>query len=630
MTSLLIVESPNKAKSIRKYFPDFKVVATVGHFRDLPENDIGVEPPDHKPTYVTMAGKTDVEKQLRAQAKLSSVIYIATDPDREGEAIAAHVAQCLQSYQSRLYRITYVEVSQKAIQAAINDKRQIDWDLVRAQEARRVIDRYVGYLVSPKVSQAIQRVNGAIPFLSAGRVQSVALKLVVERDKAITSFKPVTHYGVQLSLEKTGQVFTADWCPQLDNTLLAEGLADDPDIDSVIETGDPIARHVLTDAALAQAVVERTDRVTVMRVERKTVETRPPAPLTTSSFVKLMSVLSISTKSSMDAAQALFEAGLITYHRTDSPMMSIEFTEVVRDYLRFKSLPLSPEVRRYSAKAGAQEGHECLRVTDITREQAGLTDSLLNSVYRLVWQYTAQSQMASALDERTRVVLRNDSGDLFVAYGLVEVQPGWRLLKITAEAGALRGAKTEAEKINGGEEKKQKDRKLPAIAEGDAPVLRDKKVVVKKTQAPAPHTEKSLVAKLDQLKIGRPSTYAATIERIVKQGYVSRSTKLVMTATPLGAVLVDALDGRCDFMNYAYTADLERLLDKVATRKMAYTDLVDAVYTSVIDNCETLARCEWPDSFCDAVKALNPATPATLPKPTGARAADAKRHSTNR
>lgn len=306
---LMIVESPNKAKKIRGYFSDFNLMATVGHFKDLPRDSMGVEPPMHKPEYVVSEGKQAFITKLRAAAKEADLIYVATDPDREGEAIAAHVVNTLgNSHSSKISRITYTEISRKAIEQAIQAKRSVDWNLVRAQEARRVLDRYVGYLVSPELTKKF-KARGINTFLSAGRVQSVAVKLIDERQRAIEMFTPVKHFGVSVNLVKSGIEFEAVWKP-----LLAAG-------------------ELITDVNDAKRVVDRTHSLKVIKVLNTPRKVAAPKPLITSSYVRLMAAaLKMTTKASMDAAQKLFESGLITYHRTDSPVMSEEFIQEVRGF----------------------------------------------------------------------------------------------------------------------------------------------------------------------------------------------------------------------------------------------------------------------------------------------------------
>lgn len=593
MTILFVVESPNKAKSIRQYFPDFKVVATVGHFRDLPVDRIGVEPPKHEPEYVTMEGKADVEKNLRAAANKATVIYLATDPDREGEAIAAHVANLLgQKHKAKIHRVTYVEVNKKSIEYAIKQKRQIDWALVRAQEARRVIDRYVGYIVSPVLTNKFKEHVSAIHFLSAGRVQTIALKLIVERQRAISNFKPVEHYGVTAHCLKDGIDYKAQWA--------ANGINDA----SSVSTEDGEKKQgsgLVTDRALAEAVNARTDKLTVFQVQKKAVAIAPPKPLTTSSFVRLMSgKLRLTTKASMDAAQKLFEQGLITYHRTDSPVMSNDAQEAVRAFAGRQGLPVPEAARTVKAKQGSQEGHECLRVTDITNTRPELVDQSLMKVYQLVWLTTLQSQLENAIDDRTTVILKNATEDVFIAKGSVEKELGWRAsLKLS------NNDSTETENKMGGEEKIVK---LPPLAQGESAIVESTTLEIKKTKPPSVFSEKTFVEKLDKLNIGRPSTYAQVIERIYEQGYIERDKKLNLTSTVLGECIIDVLDDRYAFLDYEYTAELESLFDQIADRNdsMSYHPVVDAVHTSLEYDCSNLESLKLAPAVSERISTVKP------------------------
>ena len=289
MPVLMIVESPNKAKKIRGFYPDFKILPTVGHFRDLPRNKMGVEPPTHKPQYEIMGGKESVVKQLKAAAKEADIIYVATDPDREGEAIAAHVVNILgKEHRPKISRITYTEINKKAIDKAITNKRHVDWKLVSAQELRRVIDRYVGYMISPVLTKRLKSSENRSS-LTAGRVQSIALRLIVERDQERSNFIPIEHYGVDIELQYSGVKFTAKWNPELPQGML------------------------ITDKGQAVDVKNRTTKVQLFQTSITANRIAPPKPLVTSDYLKTMSkCYKLSSKTSMELAQKLFEAGLIT------------------------------------------------------------------------------------------------------------------------------------------------------------------------------------------------------------------------------------------------------------------------------------------------------------------------------
>lgn len=580
---LFVVESPNKAKKIRQYFPEFQVIATVGHFRDLPVDRIGVEPPTHQPEYVTCKGKSEIEAKLRVAAAKAEKIYLATDPDREGEAIASHVYQCIGAkYKDRMKRVTYDQISKKAIEQAIAKARGVDWALVAAQEARRVIDRYVGYMVSPVLTSKLRTHNSGIRFLSAGRVQSVTLKLIVERQLEIEQFNPVEHYGVTLHLGKDQVEFQAQWLPfYCSDDDIAKG---NHGVEANVEGEDEeqISSRLMTDKVIANSVFDRTMMATVETVVVRDVSISPPPPLMTTTYVQMVvSTLKMTTKKAMDIAQKLFEQGLITYHRTDSPSMSDEFVSEIRRFAGEHKLPLPKSAHVYKPKDSAQAGHECLRVTDIGVPKVKLSDPVHELVYHLIWLRTLQSQLAAAVDTRTVAILHNGQGDRFISRGSVEKMPGWR---------SARQWSTAIHKAEKDAEKSQQESTVPPLNVNEQVTLKDKTLDVKKTKPPSVYTEKTLVQKLDKLGIGRPSTYAQAIERIVEQHYINRDAKLRLTPKVLGRCVVASMDAPFAFMNYEYTAELEDYLDLIAAKKGNYQELVHAVYTSLTSDLELFEK----------------------------------------
>jgi len=559
---LMIVESPNKAKKIRGYFSNFNLMATVGHFKDLPRDAMGVEPPLHQPEYVVSEGKQAFIAKLKAAAKEADLIYVATDPDREGEAIAAHVVNTLgKSHSGKVSRITYTEITRKAIEQAIKSKRSVDWSLVRAQEARRVLDRYVGYLVSPELTKKF-KAKGINTSLSAGRVQSVAVKLVDERQRAIESFEPIKHYGIAMTLVKAGIEFEAVWKP-----LVAKG-------------------ELIIDVNEAKRVMERTHSVKVMKVLNVQRKVAAPKPLITSSYVRLMAAaLKMTTKAAMDAAQKLFEAGLITYHRTDSPVMSDEFVQEVRAFAERNKLPLPATQRTVKVAANAQQGHECLRVTDINLMNprlAGVDDDLLKAVYELVWMVTLQSQLVDGEDIATTVCFQNASEDVFASRARSVKLSGWRAA--AAQFRQSNSARESTAELDSNEDQEEAAivQTIPSLTESESLTPLSVTLQDKITEPDSPYTEKTLVEKLDKLGIGRPSTYAATIERIIQMQYVERNNKtLQLTATPFGSAMVSELDKQFGFMEYRYTADVEMSFDLIAQRKADYVSVVHTAWESL-------------------------------------------------
>ena len=589
--TLFIVESPNKAKSIAKYFPDFAVLATVGHFRDLPVDELGVDTDTHKPTYVTMEGKGDLVSRLKTAARNAQEIILATDPDREGEAIAAHVAYVLGREQApKISRVTYQEVTKPAIQAALKKKRAIDWKLVKAQEGRRVLDRYVGYLVSPVLTNKFRSVQ-SMNYLSAGRVQSVALRLVVERAEEIENFKSIEHYGVLAHLIHAGVAFTAEWI-----RLNAIG---------------ELIRELVTEKHLADQVSLRTKALKLVKLEKTKVKVSPPAPLTTSSYVKLVAGrFRLTTKQAMEVAQKLFEQGLITYHRTDSPYMSEDFALQVRTYAANNKLPVPHAVRQFKAKAGAQEAHECLRVTDINKAQVMLSDPLMEKIYRVIWEITLGAQLADGIDERTSARWINQSQDYFISRGRVVLDPGYRRVKslgLDSDAGTEGEGDVANNKGAGEEPSQDKEQSLPALVEGQ--VLRPSEVelLTKHTQPPPLFTERTLVAKLEALAIGRPATYASVIETIVKRAYVERSGKtLIFTPTPVGRAVVMALRPLFSFLNYSYTAEAEAQFDLIADGKSSYDSVIADAYRKLIAEIGQFTQQTLASATIQAINAVEP------------------------
>jgi DNA topoisomerase-1 len=580
---LFVVESPNKAKKIRQYFPEFQVIATVGHFRDLPVDRIGVEPPTHKPEYVTCKGKSEIEAKLRAAAAKAEKIYLATDPDREGEAIASHVYQCIGAkYKDRMKRVTYDQISKKAIEQAIAKARGVDWALVAAQEARRVIDRYVGYMVSPVLTSKLRTHNSGIRFLSAGRVQSVTLKLIVERQWEIEQFNPVEHYGITLHLAKDRVEFQALWLPfyRSDDDIGKGNHSVEANVEG--EDEEQISSRLMTDKAFAKSVFDRTLMATVETCVVRDVSISPPSPLMTTTYVQMVvSTLKMTTKKAMDIAQKLFEQGLITYHRTDSPSMSDEFVSEIRRFAGEHKLPLPKSAHVYKPKDSAQAGHECLRVTDIGVPKVKLSDPVHELVYHLIWLRTLQSQLAAAVDTRTVAILHSGQGDRFISRGSVEKMPGWRSARQWSTA--IHKAEQDAENV-------QQEVMVPLLSVNERVTLKDKTLDVKKTKPPSVYTEKTLVQKLDKLGIGRPSTYAQAIERIVEQQYINREAKLRLTPTALGRCVVASMDTLFAFMNYEYTAELEDYLDLIAAKKGNYQELVHAVYESLESDLKSFEK----------------------------------------
>ncbi len=582
MTVLMIVESPNKAKKIRGYFKDFNVIATVGHFKDLPNNAMGVEPPEHKPQWDVLKGKEEVVKRLRAAADKADIIYVATDPDREGEAIGGHVVNTLGSkHRSKISRITYKEISKKAITEAINKKHTVNWYLVKAQEARRVLDRYVGYMVSPVLTEKLKP-HGLQEFITAGRLQSIAARLLVERKDTIDAFVSEKHFGVTAKVEHHGIEFKAVW---------QHGLA----------KGD-----LFKDENIAQNVAENTSQLTAIDIETTETQVAPPKPLITTTFCALMAnELKLTTKQAMEVAQKLYEAGLITYHRTDSPEVSEDFIKTVWGFAASNQLPLPQTPRIFKAGKNAQEGHECLRVVDInlfSARAAGIDDDIQQKAYQLVWRRSLECMLANGINDLRIITFLNEQGDTFLTKASVDAFPGWR------------GAADRFVKISETSHKSEQDEQevqLPGIKENETlkPVIAE--LETKHTKPPAAYTEKTLVAQLEKMGIGRPSSYASTLERLVTVQYVSRETnqhKLI--PTDLGIAVVNTLINNFSFMQYDYTAVMEECLDSIANAESKYLDIVSVAYNSLEDELAAFKSESAPETAIASLKKALKTLPA--------------------
>jgi len=543
VTNLLIVESPTKAKKIAPFLgAGWTVKASVGHIRDLPKKTLAVSRPGYEIEYEVIEGKHDVVAGLRTAAKAADAVYLATDPDREGEAISWHLEQLLHLRNPR--RVEFHEITKSAIQAAIASPRAIDYALVHAQEARRALDRLVGY----EVSSALRRKTGRP--LTAGRVQTVGLRLIVDREEEIAAFGARDHYGVTLTF--AGGVgdkpWTAEW---LAKPLLPEG------------------EKLWTDAAFAERVAALRD-VRVAAAEEKITKSSPPAPYTTSTLQQAGSNrLRFKTKQTMQLAQGLFEKGFITYHRTDSPNLSDEACDSIREYGRANGLAVLDVKRTWAAKDSAQGAHEAIRPTHIDLVDARLEGATEEEqrLYELIWQRAVASQMPDALFD-VRVVTLQSSESLdgktiaFVARGKTIREPGYKAL---VADDATTDAKDDPASSN----------PVPPLADGELRRATDGKLLKKKTAPPDRYTEATLVKALEDRGVGRPSTYSSIVETIQARAYVEIKDRKFYP-TEIGATLIRALRSRFAFAEVAYTSDMELQLDQIAAGREQYVDVVRA------------------------------------------------------
>ena len=532
---LMIVESPNKTKKIKAILGEgWDVAASVGHFRDLPPKELGVGA-DFALTYeYTERGKAVIDA-LRPRVARAEMVYIATDPDREGEAIAWHLVEVLKL--KKYQRVTFDAITESVICKALESPRQLDMNLVRAQAARRAEDRLLGWKVSPLLSR-----QTGVAGLSAGRVQSVAVRLVVDRQAEIDAFRATKHFGVEAVLEE------GKWTAQWDSTPhLAAG------------------QQYIVDRELPDRVAQCNDfRVTASETKPAA---QPPKPaFTTSTMLQAGSVsLGFAPEETAALAQKLFEQGLITYHRTDSQNFSAEAIAEVRGYAEKKDLPLPAEPRRWKPKDGAQEAHEAIRPTHLEHEQAG-EDDRQRQLYQLIYKRAVASQLADAEYSVTKMQLVSMNGNdsfTFNATGRVLTRPGWRDLT----------PKDSAEETEDGDETNDGGA-VPSLPIGSTAIATSARVTDKITKAPSAYTQASLIKKLETEGIGRPSTYPETLKKIISTRHYVDEQKRKLTPTDLGKLLAASLSGYFSFADYAYTRNLEQHLDDIASGKAAYGEVL--------------------------------------------------------
>jgi len=568
--NLLIVESPAKAKTIEKYLgKDFTVKSSYGHVRDLVKGNDGVDVDDgFKPKYVVSKEKEKVVKELKSWVKKVDEVWLATDEDREGEAISWHLCEVLGLDASETKRIVFHEITKPAIKNAIEEPRTVNIDLVNAQQARRILDRLVGFELS---SLLWKKVRGR---LSAGRVQSVAVKLIVEREREIQNFKPVVFYRV-----------TAEF--DLGNAVLKATLP------SKIET-EKAARDFLDKCNGAS--------FSIADIKVRPSKRKPAAPFITSTLQQEASrKLGFSVSRTMSNAQRLYEQGFISYMRTDSVNLSETALKEIASHVSATYGDNYLETRRYKTKkANAQEAHEAIRPTYVDK-QVVTTDNDQQRLYELIWKRTIASQMAEAKLEKTTAVIAIDKipDQNLEANGEVIVFDGFMKVYIESE-----------EESNSAEQKRSSSI-LPPLKVGQDLELMHMEALERHTKAPARFSEATLVKKMEELGIGRPSTYAPTINKITEQsrGYVQKlskdgdpvqytrmtlkngsiedtkkeemagAAKNRLFATDMGALVVDFLDEHFnDIMTYNFTAEIEERFDEIAGGKEQWADMISSFY----------------------------------------------------
>lgn len=543
---LLIVESPGKIKKLQSILgAEWRVAASCGHVRDLPNQGYGLEPPDFTLRY--METKPDVLKKLGALAKDADEVFLASDLDREGEAISWHLKDALGL--SAYKRVTYTAITPQDVRAGLDSPRDIDMNLVHAQEARRALDRLCGYKVSGPLGRAVREEK-----MSAGRVQSPAVRLVVERERAIRSFVSTTHFGVELLFEAVENIsdgWKAAWLPK-------EGW---------LEEGQ---EYFLDQTAAGKIAALRT--LDILSCEEKESRTAPPAPFTTSSMQQAASnALKFKPKKTMELAQKLYEAGHITYMRTDSPNLSESAIAEIRAYCDAQGWPLPAKPRTWKSKAGAQEAHEAIRPTHVDVEEAGETDDE-KALYRLIRIRTLASQLADAVfDVRVARLAGDVDGKkaVFEAKGRTLREQGWKVVML-ADA-SLADA-----------EEAEPDNAVPDLKAGCQATAIRGEVKTKKTKPASRFSEASLVREMEKRGIGRPATYAAIMENITSRAYV-KEEKGFLVPTPRGEKLVDALVGAFGFLDLDFTSHMEERLDDVAGGKVSYVECVGVFHAQLME-----------------------------------------------
>ncbi|NRD78862.1 type I DNA topoisomerase [Bacillus sp. BRMEA1] len=549
---LVIVESPAKAKTIERYLgKKYKVKASMGHVRDLPRSQTGVDVEHNfEPKYITIRGKGPVLKELKTAAKKAKQVYLAADPDREGEAIAWHLAHSLDLDINSDCRVVFNEITKDAIKESFKHPRPINMDLVDAQQARRILDRLVGYNISPLLWKKVKK------GLSAGRVQSVAVRLIIDREKEIKAFVPEEYWTIEGEFLKGKNQFSADFYALVGRNK--SELKSEEDVNSILQGLNG-------------------NKFTVTAVTKKERKRNPAPPFITSSLQQEAArKLNFRAKKTMMLAQQLYEGielgkegivGLITYMRTDSTRISEVAQKEAADYIRseFGENYLREEQRKDKKQANAQDAHEAIRPTSTLRAPDSMKEFLSRDqfrLYKLIWERFLASQMAQAVMDTMSVDLQNGNA-LFRATGSKIKFPGF--MKLYVE-----GTDDQSEE--------KKDKLLPELSVGDEVFKKDIEPKQHFTQPPPRYTEARLVRTLEELGIGRPSTYAPTLDTIQNRGYVALDNKRFVP-TELGEIVHELMvEFFPDILDVEFTAKMEQGLDDVEEGKVQWVKIIDGFY----------------------------------------------------
>jgi DNA topoisomerase-1 len=585
--NLVIVESPAKARTLARILGNnYDLKASMGHVRDLPKSQLGVAVENgFEPQYVIPREKSKIVRELKAAAKDASTIYLATDPDREGEAISWHLAEITKSRTMKFRRVVFHEITEEAIQQAFKHPRDIDMDLVNAQQARRVLDRLVGYKISPLLWRKVRR------GLSAGRVQSVALRIIVDREREIEGFVSVEYWSIEAELSKKSGELQQSFRSQLIGHL----------------NGNKIELHNATDADALKDKLEKAS-YSIIKVKARTTNRQPPPPFITSTLQQeAWRKLRFTAEQTMAIAQQLYEGlalgdegsvGLITYMRTDSTHVARQALVEAREYIgeKYGKEYLPTHARTFTVTVkGAQEAHEAVRPTRIRREPAQVRQYLNSNqfrLYELIWKRMVASQMAAAVFDNTTVDIEAKCSEPRANY----------LFRTTASINRFQGfilVYTEGKDT----EDEEKESTLPPLEEGNKLDLLGLFPEQHFTQPPPRYTEATLIKILEQYGIGRPSTYAPIVSTLRDREYVGKINGS-LKPSELGMVVVDLLRQYFpDIVDIQFTARMENELDEIAEQKRKWVSAVQEFYAPLQVNLEKAAlqmeRIKLPDEVVE-------------------------------
>ena len=570
MAKLVIVESPSKAKTIKKYLGgDYDVIASQGHIIDLPSSKLAVDiDNDFKPEYKTMKGKASIIKNIKKLAKDKDVVYLATDPDREGEAIAWHLKNVLGIKDNEKCRIEFNEITKNAVKKAVQKPRVVNQALVNAQQARRILDRLVGYKLSPLLWKKVKKGT------SAGRVQSVALKIIVDKEREIRAFVPENYYLMYAKLEKDEDILIAKFYGDTKGKI---ELKDEKQVNKIIKAIDNKQYEVID----------------IKKSERKR---NPPAPFTTSSLQQEASrKLGFSVKKTMMVAQKLYESGYITYMRTDSTRLSEDAMKMAKEYITNKFGKEYYLNREFKVKESAQDAHEAIRpsnveaIVDLGKDEEKL--------YNLIVNRFLASQMSVALYDTTRIRLKVENYIFYINGRTIKFDGYMKLY--------IEGKDDKVKSKNDSEDDDDDDRALPEFYIGEKLIPKELKADKKTTEPPARYTEATLVKVMEEKGIGRPSTYAPIISTLEERVYIEKDGRY-LKPTELGEIINKLLEENFkDIVDVKFTADMENKLDDVADSKQDYVQMLREFYEpfnkNLLEVQDKIEKIKIPEQETDVV-----------------------------